>query len=163
MGSVPYCQILSDKFYKYKLEEGDIVIARTGATTGYAKRINKRHSESVFASYLVRIRINKQLTNSHYIGIIIESDRYKQFMKTNLSGAAQPQANAQVLTSFSILLPPKRMQDKFREIIEVFFNKREILQQKVLNLRRTCDLLLPKLISGEIDVENLDIETEIAV
>jgi hypothetical protein len=30
---------------------------------------------------------------------------------------------------------------------------------KNINLRRTRDLLLPKLISGEVDVEGLDIET----
>jgi type I restriction enzyme S subunit len=33
----------------------------------------------------------------------------------------------------------------------------EVLTQKNANLRKTRDLLLPKLISGEIDVENLDI------
>lgn len=159
--SVPYCQIPNDKLHKYKLEEGDIVIARTGATTGYAKRINKRHPESVFASYLVRIRVNKQLTNSHYIGIVVESDKYRQFIKTNLTGAAQPQANAQVLTSFSILLPSEKIQNGFREIVNNFFDQRETLQLKNLNLRKTRDLLLPKLISGEIDVEDLDIETGI--
>lgn len=55
--TVPYCEMPDDKLEKYQLSEGDIVIARTGATTGYAKRINKKHPESVFASYLVRIRL----------------------------------------------------------------------------------------------------------
>jgi len=35
------------------------------------------------------------------------------------------------------------------------------LQEKNINLRKTRDLLLPRLISGEIDVENLDINTGI--
>ena len=37
---------------KLRLCEGDIVIARTGATVGYANRLHKRHPEAVFASYL---------------------------------------------------------------------------------------------------------------
>ena len=37
--SVPHCQIDNEKLSKYQLKENDIVIARTGATTGYAKRI----------------------------------------------------------------------------------------------------------------------------
>ena len=156
--SVPYCEISDTDALKFRLEDGDIVIARTGATVGYAKRLNKRHPESVFASYLVRIRINEK-SNSHYIGVIVESDTYKDFIKANMSGAAQPQANAKVLTSFPVILPPKKFQDDFKKIVSVFFDHREILQVKNDNLRQTRDLLLPRLISGEIDVENLDINT----
>jgi type I restriction enzyme, S subunit len=157
---VPYCEIPAEKLNKYKLEEGDIVIARTGATTGYAKRLNKRHPQSVFASYLVRIRVDQSLAKSNYIGIIVESNAYKDFIRANLSGAAQPQANAQVLTSFLILLPPQEIQSQFDSLVSALSDKREILQQKNLNLRQTRDLLLPKLISGEIDVEQLDVDTE---
>ena len=41
-----------------------------------------------------------------------------------------------------------------------FFNQREILHQENMNLRQTRDLLLPKLISGELDVSDLDIKTD---
>jgi len=153
--SVPYCEIAEKNLPKYKLDDGDIVIARTGATTGYAKRINKRHPESVFASYLVRIRICNELSN-HYIGLIVESDDYKRFIKTNLGGAAQPQANAQVLTSLPVLIPPRTLQDSFDQIVEDILDQRELLQAKNLNLRRTRDLLLPKLISGEVEVEEIE-------
>ena len=44
--SVPYCNILDDRKEKFLLKEGDIVIARTGATVGYAKRLHQRHPES---------------------------------------------------------------------------------------------------------------------
>lgn len=158
--SVPYCEISSKDIHKFLLKEGDIVIARTGATAGYAKRLNKRHPDSIFASYLVRIRVNQQYANSYYIGLIVESDRYKEFIKANISGAAQPQANARVLTSLSVLVPPNKIQDNFKNLVSAFFDEREILQQKNVNLCKTRDLLLPKLISGEIDVENLDIESE---
>ena len=39
--SVPYCRIDDGKLEKFLLQEGDFVVARTGATVGYAKRINK--------------------------------------------------------------------------------------------------------------------------
>jgi len=107
---------------KYRLEEGDIVIARTGATTGYAKRINKLHPESVFASYLVRIRICSEDSN-HYVGFIVESDEYKRFIKANIGGAAQPQANAQILTSFNILMPTQDIQYLFDSIVKRIFDQ----------------------------------------
>lgn len=160
--SVPYCEVSEKDSQKFSLEEGDIVIARTGATTGYAKRLNKKHPKSIFASYLVRIRVNQQCTNSHFMGLTVESNTYKDFIKANLSGAAQPQANAQVLASFPIVLPSQEIQKKFKAVVADLLDQKEVLQQKNLNLCKTRDLLLPKLISGEIDVERLDaaMETE---
>ena len=54
-GSVPNCPPLGDDYQKYKLCHGDIVFARTGATTGKSFLI-KETPEAVFASYLVLAR-----------------------------------------------------------------------------------------------------------
>ena len=113
--SVPHCGIEEKKLSKYRLEKGDIVIARTGATTGYAKRI-RENREAVFASYLVRLRVSVDY-DSQYVGFVIESDDYKQFIQQNIGGTAQPQANAQVLTSFPIPLPPIETQHKIATIL----------------------------------------------
>lgn len=155
--NVPFCEVDDGDAAKYALHEGDIVIARTGATTGYAKRINKRHPKSVFASYLVRICPTSAL-GRHYIGVIVESNEYKMFIKRNLGGAAQPQANAQVLTSLDVLVPQTKVIKSFDMLLEPLVDQKEILQVKNRNLRKTRDLLLPKLISGQLDVEDLDID-----
>ena len=116
--TVPHCEISQKNLSKYLLKKDDIVIARTGATTGYAKRIRVEHG-AVFASYLVRIRINPNY-DSRYVGFVVESDQYKQFIQLNLGGAAQPQANAQVLTSFPIPLPPLPTQRKIAAILSAY-------------------------------------------
>ena len=116
--SVPHCEIDDEKLSKYQLKEDDIVIARTGATTGYAKRIRKGH-KAVFASYLVRIRVNPKY-DSRYVGFVVESDEYKRFIQLNLGGAAQPNANAQVLTSFPISLPPLETQRKIAAVLSTY-------------------------------------------
>ena len=118
--SVPYCKINKKNLSKYQLEKGDIVIARTGATTGYAKRIRDNY-KAVFASYLVRARVNPKY-DSRYVGFVVESDAYKQFIQLNLSGTAQPQANAQVLTSFPIPLPPVSTQRKIAAGLSAYDN-----------------------------------------
>ena len=113
--TVPHCRIDERKLSKYQLEKGDIVLARTGATTGYAKRIRENH-KAVFASYLVRIRVSANC-DSQYVGFVIESEDYKHFIQQNIGGTAQPQANAQVLTSFPIPLPPLATQRKIAIIL----------------------------------------------
>lgn len=117
--SVPHCEISESDYDKYRLEGGDIVVARTGATTGYAKQVRKPHG-AVFASYLVRFRPDKKKVCSRYVGIVVESDDYKRFVKTNLGGAAQPQANAQILGSYPIPLPPLPAQQKIAATLSAY-------------------------------------------
>jgi type I restriction enzyme S subunit len=149
--SVPYCTIQDTKIEKYRLYEGDIVIARTGATVGYAKRLNKLHPDAVFASYLIRIRLKSDIDNL-MVGVFIESDMYKNFVKSHVGGAAQPNANAKILTSVEILIPPFLIQRRFRQLVEPLIDQCEILQIQNVKLREARDLLLPRLMNGEITI-----------
>lgn len=118
-GNVPYCEIDPKEIDKFLLRKGDIVIARTGATVGYAKYIKENSPQAVFASYLVRIRLKSDVC-SRYVGLIIESSKYKDFVKSYMGGAAQPNANARVLTSFEFLLPPLPTQRKIASILSAY-------------------------------------------
>ena len=149
---VPFCEIPEDKALKYLLKHGDIVVARTGATTGYAKRLNKLHPDTVFASYLVRVRAKASVSN-RMLGIVMESDEYKQYIQTNIGGAAQPQANAVVLTSMRLAMPPPSVGEMFDRLIAPMIDEAELLAVKIQNLRRTRDLLLPRLLSGQVELE----------
>lgn len=151
---VPFCEIPADKAPKYLLKHGDIVVARTGATTGYAKRLNKLHPDTVFASYLVRARAKAGVSN-RMLGILMESDEYKQFIKTNIGGAAQPQANAVVLTSMRLAVPPSPVGEEFDRLVASMMDEAELLAIKIQNLRRTRDLLLPRLLSRQVELGGL--------
>ncbi|MEW5718218.1 MAG: restriction endonuclease subunit S, partial [Chloroflexota bacterium] len=149
--TVPYCEVPEDRAEKFRLREGDIVIARTGATVGYAKRIHKRSPDAMFASYLVRLRLKPALDNL-IAGVFIESQDYKNYVQSRIGGAAQPNANAQVLAGAEILVPPHSLQREFREFVEPLIDQRELLQIENEKLRAARDLLLPRLMSGEITV-----------
>jgi type I restriction enzyme, S subunit len=148
---VPHCVIEDIRLNKFRLLEGDIVVARTGATVGYAKRLNKRHPEAVFASYLVRFRL-KEWVDNLMVGTFLESSDYKAYVQSRIGGAAQPNANAQVLAAAEILVPTESLQQTFREAVEPMVDQREVLQLQNQKLRAARDLLLPRLMSGEIEV-----------
>jgi type I restriction enzyme S subunit len=57
--TVPYVNADPDTVEKFKLCEGDIVIARTGASTGKSMYI-KKPPKAIFASYLIRLRIKPE-------------------------------------------------------------------------------------------------------
>ena len=76
-----------------------------------------------------------------------------------ITGAAQPKINQDNLNRIPILSPPQNLLERFNKMIEPIFDNIVALDLKNANLRQTRDLLLPKLISGEIDVSNLKIDT----
>jgi len=62
------------------------------------------------------------------------------------------------IAEYKFVLPPREIRFKFSELIKPIYNIIDILGRKNNNLRQTRDLLLPKLISGKIDVSDLDID-----
>ena len=151
---VPNCIIPEKERKKYLLENGDMVVARTGATVGFAKRINKFNPPTVFASYLVRLKPKDYIFN-YYLGIIVESENYKEYIQTVASGTAQPQANAGLMTGFSLFKPTDYLIRKFNLNAEPMFDQREILEQQNIQLRQIRDRLLPRLVSGKLQVKEI--------
>ena len=87
------------------------------------------------------------------LGVVMESDEYKQYIRTNIGGAAQPQANAVILSSMRLAVPPSVVSEKFDRLVAPMIDEAELLSVKNQNLRCTRDLLLPRLLSGEVEVE----------
>ena len=80
-----------------------------------------------------------------------------------VTGAAQPKINQQNLNRIPVILPPQKLLEEFDQMIESNFENITALKLKNATLRHTRDLLLPKLISGEIDVSGLDIDRDNAI
>ena len=150
-GEVPYCLIDERKRKKFELREGDIVVARTGATVGYAKRINKKNPDAVFASYLVRLRPKSKVLGA-LMSVFVESDDYKRYVTANVGGSAQPNANAQVLSNATLLVPKDSVGHSFTERVEPLFTQTENLAAQIRSLAQARDLLLPRLMDGRIAI-----------
>jgi type I restriction enzyme S subunit len=67
-------------------------------------------------------------------------------------GAAQPNANAPVLRKIEMVVPPKEIQDNFREIVLKFKDSQQLMLDQNQRLREARDILLPRLMMGMIEV-----------
>ena len=137
--TVPYCPINEKDYIKNKLEIGDIVVARTGATTGITETI-KHNVDAVFASYLIRFRINKEIANPFYVGYVLKSTFWKEYVGSIVSGSAQPGANAKQFSDFSLNLPDLPTQSAIAEILSSLDDKIELnnkINQELENLAQT--------------------------
>jgi type I restriction enzyme S subunit len=75
-----------------------------------------------------------------------------------ISGSAQPQITIDGLSQISICVPNKSLVTTFTPFVDKTNDLIDALVRKNRNLASTRDLLLPKLISGQLDVEDLDID-----
>ena len=119
--SVPNCVVDKETIEKYLLKDGDIVIARTGATTGKSFLLSNPKN-AVFASYLIRLRVSHPvLTDCIYL--FLQSDLYWKQISDLSSGIAQPGVNSSKLQTLLTPLPPLPEQHRIVERIESLFAK----------------------------------------
>lgn len=102
--SVPYCKINDEIFSKYSLRDGDILIARIGATTGKTC-IVIRPPKSVFASYLIRFTAKKDKILPSYVYFFSKSTIYWSQMNSNKESKLKKGVNTNQLINLHIPLP----------------------------------------------------------
>lgn len=143
---VPYCPINEENHKKYVLSEGDVVVARTGATVGYAKMVGRNIPDSVFASFLVRIR-PIDVEYRYYFGLAITSAEFLDFVQTNAGGSAQPQANPPLLGEFELSIPNKQSLSEFNTKISSFLGVIESNETEISKLHEIKDTMVKMLSS----------------
>ena len=127
--TVPYCNC--DDEATYLLKDEDILIARTGGTTGKSFKISNPPKRSIYAGYLIRIRAKAEV-NPDYIYLFLHSFAYwSQIVNLNERNF-RPKANAENLKSLILPDCPKTVQD---EIVKISQGKKlkgyEDLFQKI--------------------------------
>lgn len=73
-------------------------------------------------------------------------------------GAAQQNLSQELIQNFKILIAPNELRNQFHKLVEPLFDKIKILNQQIFNLEKQKIDLLPRLISGKLPVEDLDIQ-----
>ncbi len=115
--SVPFVEVNETERAKYLLHDGDIVVARTGATTGVSAWL-KNPKDTIFASYLVRFTVNKSEYNSRFVGYLLKTETFKKYIYSVLAEkSAQPNASAATIAKATFYIPPLEEQNQIAEIL----------------------------------------------
>ena len=107
--SVPFTN--TDAAKKYLLHKNDIVFARTGATVGKSFLITDLPYDSVYASYLIRIRLIKGIS-ANYIYQFFNSYCYWKQVTGKAVDVGQPNCNGTALKELFIPLPSQAEQNR---------------------------------------------------
>ena len=123
--TVPYCPISEADHEKYRLHGGDIVVARTGNSTG-ENFLYRGIEDAVFASYLIRFRISPKEADPAFVWYNLRSKQWWSFINGSKTGSAQAGANAKVLGQFPLSLPPLPEQRAIASVLGSLDDKIEL-------------------------------------
>ncbi|MBY6045284.1 restriction endonuclease subunit S [Phaeobacter italicus] len=164
------------KFYagdykeRHAVDPGDIVVANTDLTqagdiVGSPAIVpRKMPTESALISHhLFAVRLNEELKKAKFFVFhLLASPVFKSYAKGHAVGTTVLGLHRDSIESFQVTLPsPQRMRD-FSRTVAPMHELVEVLAEKISNLRSQRDLLLPKLVSGEIDVSDAETALEAA-
>ena len=90
-----------------------------------------------------------------YLYFAVTTDDFVGFLTNHATGAAYPAVTASTFEAAPFLIPEEEVADQFHAVVAPMLDLSETLKRKNANLRATRDLLLPKLISGELDLSTL--------
>lgn len=120
--SVPFCIANATEESKYALANHDIVVARTGASTGRSQWI-KLTEPSLFASYLVRFRIRPEF-DSRFVSYVLQTRDWHDHVDSVAFGkSAQPNMSAGAMSEFRFKHPRHAEQQSIAEVLGALDDK----------------------------------------
>jgi len=151
--NVPYCKIDDFGKDKYLLKDGDLLFARTGATVGKSFLIKGVIPEAIFASYLIRVRVNHEI-NEKFLSQFFQSPNYWHQITEGQVGIGQPNVNGTKLGQLEIPIPPLSEQaaivSKIEELLSELDKGKEQLQTAQAQLKVYRQSLLKWAFEGKL-------------
>lgn len=138
---VPFCMISEKKKAQYLVKENDLLIARTGATTGYNLIVPKGFSNYVFASYLVRYFYKQDELFPQYLKHVLKSKQYYGFVNNYIGGSAQPGMNPRAFGRFEIPYVCYQKQKQIACILSTYDNLIEVNNKRIKILEQMAENL----------------------
>ena len=139
-----------------RVQQNDVLLNITGASVGRCAMVPSYLLPARVNQHVAIIRADEAKVSPHYLLDAINSDYHKQKLLSYAQGGATREAlTKETISGFEIVVPPTLVMSRYAGVASVIHLNRETLTRQIQNLRRTRDLLLPRLLSGQIDGEAL--------
>jgi type I restriction enzyme S subunit len=139
-----------------RIQLNDVLLNITGASVARCAMVPSYLLPARVNQHVAIIRADEAKVSPHYLLDAINSDFHKQQLLSYAQGGATREAlTKETISGFEIVVPPTLEMSRYAGVASGIHLQRETLTRQIQNLRRTRDLLLPRLLSGQIDVEAL--------
>lgn len=159
-------KLISNELYnslpKFHLKKYDIVIAMTDVTSALRilakSAIIDKDNTYALNQRVGMLRPNTELFDFAFLYALLSDPRFIGRMKAMSKGAVQFYFNTKDIVNYETFLPAKKVIDDFTKIYKPILELRMKLKAQNQHLKEARDILLPRLMSGIIDVEQLNIK-----
>ena len=103
---------------------------------------------------------DKESYLNFYLYLLFKSEYGQYLLSTITTGSVQLKFNKTMFRSLEIVIPTEEKLTKFNKIVNPIFEQIIINQEAINKLQKLRDTLLPKLMSGEIDVSKINYDLE---
>ena len=148
--SVPGCEIGEKAIPQFKLEKGDILVARTGGTIGKSFLVRDVPAVVVFASYLVRVQGSHEMYD-RYLKLFLESPTYWIQLQHGSKGTGQPNVNGQTLGKMLVPVPPLAEQQRIVANVDELMALCDRLEGSLTDVDTTRERLLESLLHEALE------------
>ena len=111
---------------KYLLQEGDIVFARTGNSTGKSYYHEEKNGKLAFAGFLIKYSLDKTKVNPKYVKFFTITNEYKNWVKNLSVGSTRGNINAQTFGDCPISVPERKQQELLVRTLSLIIDKIEL-------------------------------------
>jgi type I restriction enzyme S subunit len=134
---------------KLEFKKGEILF---GKIRPYFHKVSVAPFDGLCSADTIVIRSRQP---EHYAIVVgcVSSDEFVALATATSNGSKMPRANWSVLEEHLIAIPTLTVANQFSAVVEPAIQQMQALIFQIQNLRRTRDLLLPRLLSCQIDVE----------
>jgi hypothetical protein len=149
-----------------KFQNGDTLVARItpcleNGKTGFVNFLNEEQPVAFGSTEFIVLR--PLILGQHAIYCLARSHAFRDVAIKSMSGSeGRQRVRPESVKSFPLAKPPAALLERFEQIAQPMFNQVTALARTNANLRAQRDLLVPKLISGEIEVSEAEEAMEAA-
>ena len=149
---------VTDKVFKrYQLHKDDIVVTRT-ASLGLNTIISEDLS-AVYNNGLIRLTVDTSRMLPLYLYRQFQTEDFENYItRIESETSVRPNMKINYLLKYEFVLPSISKQSELIELLTPMLNKQNSLVSENKQLESLRDTLLPKLMSGELDVSGIDLE-----
>lgn len=135
------------------VQSQDILLNITGASVARCCMAPDRFLPARVNQHVMIIRVDPMQADAFFVHAAINSDDRKRLLLSYAhKGATREALTKDMMEAFEITIPSHSLMTQFAEIASASFKQRENLAAQNDKLRAARDLLLPRLMSGEIAV-----------
>ena len=140
------------KYSHFMLKENDIVMSCSG-TLGRSAIVRRNHLPLCLNTSVIRFWPKLQQEDFSFLYGYLTSSEFINRQREMASGSAQVNFGPVHLKKIRLLLPDEAVRRTFNDVLMPILDEEKTLRDKNLNLEKQRDLLLPRLMSGKLQVK----------